>query len=865
LDHSDAEHVEPTGDAGLELVGPYTLIAEIASGDFTSVHLAQRDGALGFNRLAAIKRLRPGFAKQPEWTQLLLDEARLSAVVRHPNIVDILDVGTDAGVYIVMEYVEGADLDVLIGRAGKERHPRYLVPPIVDALTGLHAVHTAHDELGESLSMVHQAPRARHILIGIDGVSRITDFSQVSARGLIPSTLRGKRLTPGYMAPEQVLVSEPVSPRTDVFIAGITLWETLTGARLFHADTPALARRAITERHIPRPSEVGLKPPRSFDDICMRALQRNPEQRYQSALEMAQELRDVALNEALYASAGELGQWVRALASRALVERRRALGADEPSQEIPLPASEARAPTVQVAFTSAEPPPLPPRDSLFGVSTQVQAGAQASAAWPSSNTAVSRAPEPEAPIADDPSRVARSFTVPVAPAVPPRQSSRPAGAKSTLMGISPQPRASRPPAALGTTHGYESQSYDAQGYDAQGYDAQGYDARSRDSSAFLDMTIPPAASTPTVARGRRKTGLSSTLIGSKPPNVTLPEGALLQDMQLGSRAAPSYVPPPSIVDTSSKGTSASNARSTGFGGAASVGGPSYAAPVGSSTVNGGFAQPHQSFTSPPPASTMPPASNGFTDAFGASDELHPPLQSSSAAQRLIDAPEQGSPRSGAYRTRAPSRTPSAPLPRSLAPSPFATADGVVPADIFARVQAARREAGDSLRPASFGGEAGGYEGERSPGVGLSSLLLIGVLAIGFFGYRQWLERAEPDAPSEQPQPNAAAPGAEPVDPLPAIEPALPAELAAPQEPTAAPLPPSAVPVPQAAPSEPVRPSAAPQVREVAREPARASAAPRPAPRRPAQRAQVRQPNEPVAKPARPASGAAPEPLPDNPY
>lgn len=316
-----------------DLIGPYAIITQLASGDFTTVHLAQKHGAQGFYRLAAIKRLKSAYAEKAEWSQLLLDEARLSSGVSHANIVDVIDVGTDAGCYMVMDYIEGADLEVLLARAGKERHARYVVPPIVDALHGLHTIHTASDELGESLAMVHQAPRARHILVGIDGTARITDFSQVAARGLIPSSLRGERLVPGYMAPEQVL-GEPLSARTDLFIVGITLWEALTGERLFRAETPELSRRAVLEHHVPRPSEVGLKPPACFDDVCLRALQRNPELRYADALEMARDLRDAALSESIYATSGELGQWVRALAGRVLIERRRAIGADAPSLEI---------------------------------------------------------------------------------------------------------------------------------------------------------------------------------------------------------------------------------------------------------------------------------------------------------------------------------------------------------------------------------------------------------------------------------------------------------------------------------------------------------------------------------------------------
>ncbi len=320
-------------EQGAELIGSYRVIATIARSELTTVYLAQKHGTLGFSRLAAIKRLNASFPDQAGGVQLLLDEARLSAGVRHANVVDVIDVGTEGGCHLVMDYIEGADFEALLARAGKERHPRFVLPPIVDALHGLDAAHGALDELGQPLSMVHQAPRARHILIGIDGTARITDFSQVSARGLLPSSLRANRLRTEFMAPEQLLGSSATA-RSDLFIVGVTLWEALTGERLFQADTPESSRRAVLQRQVPKPSEVGLKAPRCFDAICLRALARNPDQRYESALEMARELRDAALEEALYATSAELGQWVRALAGRTLIERRRKMGADAPSLEL---------------------------------------------------------------------------------------------------------------------------------------------------------------------------------------------------------------------------------------------------------------------------------------------------------------------------------------------------------------------------------------------------------------------------------------------------------------------------------------------------------------------------------------------------
>ena len=310
-------------DSSVEMLGPYALLAEIGRGDLTTVHLAQKQGTLGFQRLVAIKRLSEVFARQPDFVHLMLDEARLGSRLHHANVVGILDVGSEPSCYVVMDYVEGESLGTLLSRAGNERQPRFIAPVLVDMLNGLHAVHTAIDENGAHLAVVHQAPTAHHVLVGIDGTARLTDFSQARSRVTVPSAVRSDRLRVAYMAPEHALTPNQVDHRADLFVVGIVLWEALTGERLFAAETDELTFQNLVSARIPRPSEAGLKPPRCFDHVAMRALERDPERRYQSALEMARDLRDAALNQALYATAGELGQWVTSLVGPELVERRK--------------------------------------------------------------------------------------------------------------------------------------------------------------------------------------------------------------------------------------------------------------------------------------------------------------------------------------------------------------------------------------------------------------------------------------------------------------------------------------------------------------------------------------------------------------
>jgi len=322
-------------DGHAELVGPYVLLAEIARGELSTVHLAKRHGGLGFQRLFALKRLKPALTQSLDHAELLLDEARLVSGIQHANIASVLDVGADAGSFVVMEYIEGETLDTLLSRAGREgdqeRAPRFILPPIVDVLHALHALHKASDYTGQPCEIVHEAPRARHILVGVDGAARLLDFSQVRGRGVRPSRARSERLKVAYMAPEQALSPEQVDLRADLFIVGVTLWESLTGERLFAADTDEQTFQNLLHRRIPRPSEVGVRPPSCFDGICLRALERDPKNRYASAAEMARELHDEAINQALYATPAELGAWVRRLAGQQLRERRQQAGNDNPS------------------------------------------------------------------------------------------------------------------------------------------------------------------------------------------------------------------------------------------------------------------------------------------------------------------------------------------------------------------------------------------------------------------------------------------------------------------------------------------------------------------------------------------------------
>ena len=282
--------------------GRYETLGVIASGGMATVHLGRALGAGGFERLVAIKTMHPHLAEEPEFVAMFLDEARLAARIRHPNVVGTIDVQQDeVGVFLVMEYVEGPSL-MQIQRALKKEGGQKLPLDIVlrvflDALAGLHAAHELTGAGGMPLNLVHRDVSPQNILVGVDGIARLTDFGVARAEARLQSTssgqLKGKL---GYMAPEQ-LRHETVDRRADIYAAGVLLWELLTGAKLISGDNEAqILVKNMAGDHLP-PRAVNPAVPAPLDAACMRALQVLREERYATAAEFAE-----AIDEAVVSS-----------------------------------------------------------------------------------------------------------------------------------------------------------------------------------------------------------------------------------------------------------------------------------------------------------------------------------------------------------------------------------------------------------------------------------------------------------------------------------------------------------------------------------------------------------------------------------
>ncbi len=315
------------------VVGRYALYGSIASGGMATVHLGRLMGPVGFSRTVAIKRLHAQFAQDPEFVSMFLDEARLAARIRHPNVVPTLDVVATSGeLFLVMEYVPGDSLSRLY-RATRERRekiPQRVVSAIMSSvLHGLHAAHEAKSERGAPLGIVHRDVSPQNVLVGTDGVARVLDFGVAKAAGRTQETrdgqIKGKL---SYMPPEQLRGGE-VSRQCDIYAAGVVLWELLTGERLFTADNEgALLAKVLGGVTMP-PSRF-LMPNdgttlngdtytlyKQLDELTLRALSAEPAQRFETARDMA-----VALERCIPpATPFEVGEWVESIAADVLGQR----------------------------------------------------------------------------------------------------------------------------------------------------------------------------------------------------------------------------------------------------------------------------------------------------------------------------------------------------------------------------------------------------------------------------------------------------------------------------------------------------------------------------------------------------------------
>jgi serine/threonine protein kinase len=318
-----------------------------------TVHYGRLLGPVGFSRTVAIKRLHPHLAKDPEFVTMFLDEARMVARIRHPNVVPTLDVvAADGELLLVMEYVEGESLQKLIRRTTRKevRIPPAIVSAVVTSmLHGLHAAHEATNERGDNLGIVHRDVSPSNVIVGVDGVARVLDFGVAKAadrsQETQAGTIKGKF---GYMSPEQ-LINNPLDRRSDIFGAAILLWEALTGRRLFKRDNAGAMVAAVLHEEVQPPSHFNPEVAAWVDAVVLKGLERDREKRYATADEMA-----LALEDALQpATVRKVASWIREVAGKSLSKRAEQIAAIEsesasnPRARIQLPPDAASNPGME--------------------------------------------------------------------------------------------------------------------------------------------------------------------------------------------------------------------------------------------------------------------------------------------------------------------------------------------------------------------------------------------------------------------------------------------------------------------------------------------------------------------------------------
>jgi serine/threonine-protein kinase len=279
-------------------VGRYAVLRHLASGGMAELYIARQQSVGGFEKQVVLKILQPRYAKSPRVVQMFLDEARLAAKLNHPAIVHVYDVADEAGLkYIAMEYIHGETIADIVKRGlAVDRYlpMEHAVHIVRQTAAGLAYAHERKETDGRVVRIVHRDISPTNILVTYEGQTEIVDFGIARAQdelreetGILP----GKA---SYMSPEQIR-GETVDHRSDIFALGIILYELTLCQRLYRGPAEAVMKRVVEERVAP-PTAIKRDYPAALELIVMRALEKRPQDRYQSAAEMHDDL-DEFLNE----------------------------------------------------------------------------------------------------------------------------------------------------------------------------------------------------------------------------------------------------------------------------------------------------------------------------------------------------------------------------------------------------------------------------------------------------------------------------------------------------------------------------------------------------------------------------------------
>jgi serine/threonine protein kinase len=311
------------------IFGEYKILKKIATGGMAEVFLAKRVGVKGFEKLLAIKRILPQFSENEDFIAMFIDEAKLAAQLNHRNIVQIYDFGNQQGsYYIAMEYVFGKDLRTVLKKS-KDKHHRLPLTQcayiIAEAARGLEFAHNLEDPHGNPLSIIHRDISPQNIFISYEGDVKIADFGIAKAASKSTETragvLKGKIL---YMSPEQAW-GKTIDRRSDLYSLGVLLYEMVADRKIVEADSEFSMLEKVRNAEVDFPPQVFEKIPNRLSDIIKKALEKDPENRYQTAHEMRVDLESYLLTSKETLSEKMISEYLKDLFRDEIVEERKIL------------------------------------------------------------------------------------------------------------------------------------------------------------------------------------------------------------------------------------------------------------------------------------------------------------------------------------------------------------------------------------------------------------------------------------------------------------------------------------------------------------------------------------------------------------
>lgn len=341
-------------------IGPYLLEELLGRGGMAEVYRARREGSGGFEKVFALKRILPLYARNPTLIQRFESEAKIAGGLDHGNVVHVVDFGeADGEHYLVMEWVDGVPLSTLlrtVAERGRHLPPEVVAHVLSEAAQGLHYAHTRTDATGRPLSIVHRDVSPQNILLARQGDVKITDFGIAKAADSVVRTEAGIQVGKlCYMAPEQAK-GEPLDARADVYALGIVLWECLAMRPLFPRDDGGEALRAVIEPKHVAPSVACPTATAALDAVVLKALAPDREARYPDAGALARDLRVYVHSIAPGFGNAELAQYLQ----ETLPFAGGAARVSAPPQPAPAPAPAAPTAWPKPAPAAAIPATAPP-------------------------------------------------------------------------------------------------------------------------------------------------------------------------------------------------------------------------------------------------------------------------------------------------------------------------------------------------------------------------------------------------------------------------------------------------------------------------------------------------------------------------